>query len=125
MCRHVCADQRGNHIFAFDTLELENEKCVGIQRIRCSPFTFDKWYGTNPRQYVALIQPSNHSKIKFADFDITIKEHRDKIWFGDDGWGAFVVRAQNSVDYRCARKPYPWQGAFDEDLVASQQQRQG
>ena len=80
--RHLCADQRGNHIFTFGTLELENEKCVGIQRIRCRPFTFDKWYGTNPRQYVALIPPTNYSKIKFADFDITIKEHRDKIWFG-------------------------------------------
>jgi len=57
-------------------------KCVGIQRIRCRPFTFDKWNGTNPMQYVALIPPSNYSKIKFAGFDITIKEHRDKIWFG-------------------------------------------
>ena len=36
----------------------------------------------NPRQCVALSPPSNYSKIKFADFDITIKEHRDKIWFG-------------------------------------------
>ena len=66
----------------FGTLELEYEKCVGIQRIRCHPFTFDKWNGTNPMQYVALIPPSNYSKIKFAGFDITIKEHRDKIWFG-------------------------------------------
>ena len=49
---HLCADKRGNHIFTFGTLELENEKCVGIQRIRCRPFTLDKWFGTNPRQYV-------------------------------------------------------------------------
>ena len=80
--RHLGADSRGNHIVTFGTLELENEKCVGIQRIRCRPFTFDRWYDTNPRQYVALIPPSNYSKIKFADFDITNKEHRDKIWFG-------------------------------------------
>ena len=31
---------------------------------------------------MALIPPSNYSKIKFADFDITIKENRDKICFG-------------------------------------------
>ena len=31
---------------------------------------------------MALIPPSNYSKIKFAGFDITIKEHRDEIWFG-------------------------------------------
>ena len=77
-----CADQCGNHIFTFGTLELENEKCFGIQCSSCHPFTLDKWFGTNKRQYVALIPPSNYSKIKFADFDITIKEHRDKIWFG-------------------------------------------
>ena len=27
--RHLCADQRQNHIFTFGTLELENERCVG------------------------------------------------------------------------------------------------
>ena len=112
-----------------------------------------------------MIPPSNYSKIKFVDFDITIKEHRDKLWFGcvellfrcsfrvsdsgpeppeeegeilqcdlalirsvrlqmsfgkeqhaDDGWGAFVVRAQYSVDCCYAHHPYPWQGASDEDL---------
>ena len=56
--RHLYADKRDNHIFTFGTLELENEKCVGIQRIRSHPFSFDKFYGTNPRQYVALIPPS-------------------------------------------------------------------
>ena len=31
---------------------------------------------------MALISRTNYSKIEFADFDITIKVHRDKIWFG-------------------------------------------
>ena len=71
-----------NHIFTFGTLELENEKCVGIQRIRSRPFSFDKFYGTNPRQYVVLIPPSKYSNIQFADFDITNKQYKDKMWFG-------------------------------------------
>jgi len=61
--RHLYADKRDNHIFTFGTLELENENFVGIQRIRSRPFSFDKFYGTNPRQYVALIPPSKYSNI--------------------------------------------------------------
>jgi len=34
----------------------------------------------------------------------------------EDGWGAFVVLAQYSVDCYCACQPYPWQGASVEDL---------
>ena len=78
---YLCADKRGKHIKTFGTLEIENENCISIQRIRCRPFSFDK-YGTNSRQYVALIPPSKYSNIQFADFDIRIKEHRDKMWFG-------------------------------------------
>ena len=30
---------------------------LGVQRVRCYPFSFDKFHGANPQQYVGLVPP--------------------------------------------------------------------
>ena len=53
--RNLCADNSGNHLGTFGCVELESEKCLGVQRVRCYPFSFDKFHGANPQQYVGLV----------------------------------------------------------------------
>ena len=80
--RNLCADNRGNHLGTFGCVELESEKCLGVQRVRCYPFSFDKFHGANPQQYVGLVPPERYSGIAFKDFDLGIARHREQMWVG-------------------------------------------
>jgi hypothetical protein len=82
LLRNLCSDSRGRHIRTFGTLELESDRCLGVQRVRCYPFSFDKFRGTNPRQYVALIPPERYSGIQFRQFDLGNARHREMMWVG-------------------------------------------
>ena len=76
------ADRKGNHLRTFGVLELESERCLGVKRIRCFPFTFDKFRGSNQLQYVGIIPTETNSGIAFKDFDLSLPEHRRKMWVG-------------------------------------------
>jgi len=79
---HLCADKQGRHLRTFGTVELENERCLGVQRVRCYPFSFDKYRRTNPQQFVGLVPPRHYSGIAFKDFDLGNSSHRQKMWVG-------------------------------------------
>jgi len=79
---HLCADKQGRHLRTFGTVELENERCLGVQRVRCYPFSFDKYRRTNPRQFVGLVPPRRYTGIAFKDFDLGNSSHRQKMWVG-------------------------------------------
>ena len=80
--QNLQADRNGNHLRTFGVLELESERCLGVQRIRCFPFPFDQFRGSNPLQYVGLIPSQTDSGIAFKDFDLSLPEHRRKMWVG-------------------------------------------
>ena len=80
--QNLRADRNGNHLHTFGVLELESERCLGVQRVRCFPFVFDKFRGSNPMQYVGLVPPQTDSGIAFKDFDMSRPEHRRKMWVG-------------------------------------------
>ena len=82
LLRNLCADCRGNQLRTFSTVEMESNMCLGVQRVRCHPFSFDQFRGTNPRQYVALIPPERYSGIPFRQFDLGNSRHREKMWVG-------------------------------------------
>ena len=63
-------------------MELESEKCLGVQCVRCYPFSFDKFHGANPQQYVGLVSPERYSGIAFKDFDLGNARHREQMWVG-------------------------------------------
>jgi len=79
---HLSSDKGGRHLRTFGVLELESERCQGVQRVRCYPFSFDKFKGTNPRQYVGLVPPKQFTGIAFSDFDLGNASHRQKMWVG-------------------------------------------
>jgi len=80
--RHLVPDRRGRHIRTFGCLELESDKCQGVQRIRCFPFSFDTFYDSNPRPYVAVVPPKRYSGIAFQDFSVAEAKHRARLWYG-------------------------------------------
>ena len=82
LVRHLQPDKRGHHIRTFGVLELESERCLGVQRIRCFPFNFDQFRGTNPLQYVGFVPPLKWTGIALRDFDLARPEHRAKMWVG-------------------------------------------
>ena len=79
---NLCADQRGSHIHTFGCLELESERCIGVQRVRCYPFSWDKYYKRNWKQLVGIIPPEENTAIPFEDFDLGNSEHRKEMWVG-------------------------------------------
>lgn len=82
LLHHLCSDRRGRNIRTFAIAELESEKCMGVQRVRCYPFSFDKFRRSNPRQYVGLVPPARDSGIPFRDFNLANPDHRRKMWVG-------------------------------------------
>ena len=66
----------------FGCVELESEKCLGVQRELCYPFSLDKFYGANLQQYVGLVPAERYSKIAFNDFDLGNALHRERMWVG-------------------------------------------
>ena len=79
---YLCADRRGRHIHTFGCLELESERCLGVQRVRSYPFSWDKYYKRNWAQYVGIVPPQKYSAIAFQDFDLRKSEHRREMWVG-------------------------------------------
>ena len=72
-------DKGGQHIRTWGTLELESELCLGVQRVRCFPFKSDKAWKCNPKNYVAVIPPSNFTGILSAQFNMANASHRSKL----------------------------------------------
>ena len=79
---NLVEDKAGSHIRTWGTLELESDLCLGVQRVRCYPFSSDKAWKCNPMQYVAVIPPKKYTDIPFARFDMADEAHRRQLWFG-------------------------------------------
>ena len=79
-CLH--ADKSGRHLRTFGILELESERCLGVQRVRCFPFSWDKHFKRNWAQYVGIIPPEKNSGIAVRDFTLSNAEHRKQMWVG-------------------------------------------
>jgi len=80
--KHLVEDQQGRHIATFGCLELESEKCLGVQRIRCFPFSYDKFHNSIQRPFVAVVPPERYSGIAFQDFNMSDAKHRARLWIG-------------------------------------------
>ena len=63
-------------------LEVESEKCLGVQRVRCYPFSWDKFNKRNWSQFVGIVPPKKYSGIAFRDYDLSKAEHRREMWVG-------------------------------------------
>ena len=61
-------------------LEVESEKCLGVQRVRCYPFSWDKFNKRNWSQFVGIVPPKKYSGIAFRDYDLSKAEHRREMW---------------------------------------------
>jgi hypothetical protein len=85
---------------------LESGVCLGVQRIRCYPFSCDKAWRRNPMQYVAVIPPKKYTDIPFARFNMANEAHRRKLWYG---------RAE--LFFRCAFQDSNKRKKFEVDLV--------
>jgi len=79
---YLRADKKGRHLRTFGIVELESERCLGVQRVRCYPFSFDKFRRANPRQFVGLVPPRIYTGVAFSDFDLGNASHRKKMWVG-------------------------------------------
>jgi hypothetical protein len=82
LLENLIEDRSGSHVRIWGTLDLESDLCLGVQRIRCFPFSSDKVWQCNPVQYVAVIPPKKYTDIPFARFDLADEAHRRKLWFG-------------------------------------------
>ena len=103
---NLVEDRGGSHVRTWGTLELESDLCLGVQRIRCFPFSSDKVWQCNPVQYVAVIPPKKYTDIPFARFDMADEAHRRKLWFG---------RAE--LFFRCAFRDCSKRQKFEVDLI--------
>ena len=103
---NLVEDRGGAHIRTWGTLELESDLCLGVQRVRCFPFSSDKVWKCNPMQYVAVIPPKKYTDIPFARFDMADEAHRRKLWFG---------RAE--LFFRCAFRDCSNRKKFEVELV--------
>ncbi len=82
LLENLVQDKGGSHVRTWGTLELESDLCLGVQRVRCFPFSSDKAWKRNPMQYVAVIPPKKYTDIPYARFDMANEAHRRKLWFG-------------------------------------------
>jgi hypothetical protein len=82
LLRYLHADKSGRHLSTFGILELESERCLGVQRVRCFPFSWDKHFKRNWPQYVGIVPPEKYSGIPVRDFTLSNAEHRKQIWVG-------------------------------------------
>lgn len=82
LLRYLHADRSGRHLRTFGILELESERCLGVQRVRCFPFSWDKHFKRNWAQYVGIVPPETHSGIAVRDFTLSNAEHRKQMWVG-------------------------------------------
>jgi hypothetical protein len=82
LLRYLLADKGGRHLRTFGILELESERCQGVQRVRCFPFSWDKHFKRNWAQYVGIIPPEKNSGIAVRDFTLSNAEHRKQMWVG-------------------------------------------
>ena len=80
LLEYLSQDTRGRHLRTFGALELE--RCLGVQHIRCSPFSWDKLYKRNWAQYTTMVPPHKYSGIAFRDFNLANAEHRREMWVG-------------------------------------------
>ena len=51
LLEYLCQDRRGRHLRTFCALELECERCLGVQRVRSYHFSWDKLFKRNWAQY--------------------------------------------------------------------------
>ena len=74
-------------------MELESDLCLGVQRVRCFPFSTYKAWKSKPMQYVAVISPKKYTGISFSGFDMADAGHGNQLWF-----------ARVELFFRCAFK---------------------
>ena len=106
LLKNLVVDKGGSHVRTWGTLELESDLCLGVQRVRCFPFSSDKAWRCNPMQYVVVIPPKKYTDIPFARFDMADEAHRRQLWFG---------RAE--LFFRCAFQDSNKSKKFEVDLV--------
>jgi hypothetical protein len=82
LLRYLRADGGGRHLRTFGILELESERCRGVQRVRCFLFSWGKHFKRNWAQYVGIVPPEKYSGIAVREFTLSDAEHRKQMWVG-------------------------------------------